>query len=422
MDVAEITKKQQQGPSRPLLQWVTLNTAPLGREFAGDETTGAIGVSVLQADRLERTIDVALESGRGLFIETEASRTQLDPDHPCRSERFKESELDWLEGQFRPGVDVLAADDRNDIVNRHLDAQVSRRSTILGSPLHRVVDGTSLSEARRAQLELDHDFAEQALARGAAHPTPQEGRERSIAVNVAVNGGEIAKGRAIAELVAAYKEFDEADIFFIWAWNFSPSETQYRALRYLCRLLQRESGKFCLLGGVNWLGEAALRNQVNAVCQGWGRGKLHFPPPEPPEEEVVKPGEEEKEKPGYAVRPFHPGLRGVTPAGEGGERVRRLLYLREPCSCGFHPPDEEPVSQPERHLHNLYWMRRLASEAVLREPGTATAEFGKILETVNRNRARYDLRALPIAWRTATRDPSDSARKHVPPALWLATG
>jgi hypothetical protein len=326
---------------------------------------GAIATSIRGAAHLENTISVVGEHGLGVFVDTEAWRTQLEPDDPARAEEFRRVGLDWTPNRrFVPSEATVSGADRNQIVASHRDTQVSAGGTLLVSPCHRVRETAPLSRGRRLDIALAHDFTALARSSGGAHPTPQGGLPRSVAVALAVDARTL-EPKVIEELIAGYREVD-ADLFWIWVWNFDPNGKQYGRVRSLAGGLQNASQTPCLLGGIGGLYEAALRNQVAAVCQGWGRSQLKFPPPDPPE--VV---EDEDEDAGWGVHVFHPGILGTTKIGVDkhgvdNEAPLRRLFRLQPCHCRHHRPDEVPAAQPDRHAHNRHCVeeargRRFAS-------------------------------------------------------------
>lgn len=294
---------------RPVVQWVSRATAPLARALPEAGPIGAIATSIRGAAHLENTISVAGEHGLGVFVDTEAWRTQLEPDDPARAEEFRRVGLDWTPNRrFVPSEATVSGADRNQIVASHRDAQVSAGGTLLVSPCHRVRETAPLSRGRRLDIALAHDFTALARSSGGAHPTPQGGLPRSVAIALAVDARTL-EPKVTKELIAGYREI-ETDLFWIWVWNFEPSGIQYDRVRSLAGGLQNESRTPCLLGGIGRLYQAALRNQIGAVCQGWGRNELPFPPPDPPE--VV---EGEEDDAGWGVHVFHPGILGTTKLG-----------------------------------------------------------------------------------------------------------
>ncbi|HWO15801.1 MAG TPA: hypothetical protein VNM89_03715 [Solirubrobacterales bacterium] len=403
--------------SRPLVQWVNHTTAPLGRDLPDGSPIGAIAASVLAAPAIEKTIIAANEAGLGVVFDPEAWLTQLDPEHPRRRGRFKHSDLNWLpRGVFDPERAVLSEADVNDLAARHRDAEVRAGATMPLSPVHRVQDSFTLGRGRRLDLDLAHEFCRLVRITGATHPTPGAGLPRRVAAGLAVDARDLhSSPRAHTNLVAAYSEVD-ADIFWIWVWNFEPSARQYQLVRFLARALQRKSGKLCLLAGIRGLWEAALRNQVGAALQGWGRGRLEFPPFEPPQPSIFD--EEEDEDPGWAVHIFHPVIRGAIPLGEAGEEIARFLFRRYPCDCGHHPRHQPPVGVRERHFHNRYCADQLGRAAIAGEPAGTTAELREVVALAASTREEVGMGRLHTAWSAAAKDPSDGSRIVVPADLW----
>lgn len=398
---------------RPVVQWVSRATAPLARELTEVGPIGAVATSIRGAAHLQNTITVVGGHGLGVFVDTEAWRTQLEPDDPARAEEFRRVGLDWTpKERFVPSEARMSGVDRNEIVARHRDAQVAAGGTLLVSPCHRVREGAPLSRGRRLDIDLAHDFTALARGSGASHPTPQQGLPRSVAVALAVEARSLELA-VINELIAAYREI-EADLFWIWVWNFEPSGRQYERVRSLARGLQNESETPCLLGGIGRLYEAALRNQIGAVCQGWGRNELPFPPPDPPE--TVE--DDEEEDAGWGVHVFHPAIRGTTKLGFENEAPLRKLFRLEPCYCGHHPPEEVPDAQPDRHAHNRYCVEQLSSAALQLEPERATAEFAEIVAAADELRARLELSPLRPGWRKGAEDDSEVPRVELPVDLW----
>ncbi|MGV1049209.1 MAG: hypothetical protein ACOYD4_11885 [Solirubrobacterales bacterium] len=353
-----------------------------------------------------------------MIFDSEAWVTQLELKHPRRDGRFKYTELNWLKGVFDPERMTLADADLNDLASRHRDIQIRGSASMLLSPVHRVADGFTLGEGRKGEIALTHEFCRLARVTGATHPSPGKNTPRRVAAAIAVDARDLHRSpRAISELVAAYREAD-ADIFWIWAWNFEPSARQYELVRFLARKLQRESGKPTLVAGLRGLWEAALRNQIGCALQGWGRGRLQFPPFEPPQPTIFD--SEEDEDPGWAVHIFHPAIRGAIPLGELGDEIARLLFRRYPCHCGHHPALAPPIGVRERHFHNRHCVNELGKAAIVGEPTETTAELKQIVSQASRLRSELDLGSLYTAWSKATTDPSDGSRILVPPTLWRA--
>ena len=404
--------------SRPLVQWVNHTTAPLGRDLPEGSPIGAIAASALAAGAIEKTLASANEAGLGVVFDTEASLVQLDPKHPRRAGRFSLTELDWLTGRFDPERMVLSEADRNELADRHRDAQARAGATMFLSPVHRVADGFSFGRGRQLDLDVAHEFARLSRVTGATHPTPGKGYPRRLAIAIAVDARDLHRSpRAVTELAAAYSEVD-ADLFWIWVWNFEPSAQQYRLVRFFARKLQRESGRPALLAGIRGLWEGALRNQVAAALQGWGRGRLAFPPFEPPQPTIFD--EEEEEDPGWAVHTFHPVIRGAIPLGELGDEVARLLFRRHPCDCDHHPRNQPPVSVRERHFHNRHCADQLARAAIHAPPAVTTAELREVVALASATRSELEIGKLYTAWGEATKDPSDGSRMPIPARLWRA--
>lgn len=412
--VSDDTKRN----SRPLVQWLNHTTAPLGRDLPEGSPIGAIAASVLAAGAIAKSVVAANETGLGVIFDSEAWVTQLPPSHPRRSGRFKATELNWLKGIFDPEQMVLSEADRNDLASRHRDIQIRAGATMLKSPVHRVPDGFRFGKGRNGELAVTHEFCRLARITGATHPSPGRNLPRRIAAAVAIDARDLhSSPRAITELVAAYREVD-ADLFWIWVWNFEPSARQYELVRFLARRLQRESGKPVLLAGLRSLWEAALRNQVGCALQGWGRGRLQYPPFEPPQPSIFD--EEEDEDPGWAVHTYHPAIRGAIPLGETGEEIAQTLFRRHRCRCGFHSAATPPVGVRDRHFHNRHCVDELGRAATTGLPAETTAQLQEIVALARRLRGDLKMGRLYTAWEKATTDPSDGERIVVPSTLWRA--
>ena len=266
--------------SRPLVQWIHRANPYLLESITREGPIGAIGVSILDAPRLDATIAAATARGLGTIVDTEPYRVQLEPKHPYRSSGYRAAGLEWLPKSFSPEGMILSAGSRNELLSLHRDAQAAAGATVFYWSGHHVHDSAPLSTARRQEVDFAADFLALAQASGATHPAPDSGLPRRVALGITVGSKEMSQ-RVIGELVSAYSQLGP-DVFWINCVNFSGSAEQYRALRYLARHLQRESGVRCLLAGLGTLWEGALRNQVAAACQGWGRGHLSYPPAPPP--------------------------------------------------------------------------------------------------------------------------------------------
>jgi hypothetical protein len=366
----------------------------------------------LDAPRLDAAIATATTRGLGTIIDTEPYRVQLEPEHPYRCAGYRAVGLEWLPERFSPEQMILSASSRNELLSMHRDAQAAAGATVFYWSGHRVHDSAPLSAARRQEVHLAADFLALARASGATHAAPDSGLPRRVAVGLTVESKEMNQ-RVIGEIVAAYSQL-KPDVFWINCLNFSASADQYRALRYLARRLQRESGVRCLLAGLGTLWEGALRNQVAAACQGWGRGHLNYPPAAPP---PPAPGEDRGAA--YGVPAFHPAIRGAVGLGQRFQVAANRLYQLHPCPCGHHPASSQPEGQRERHLHNRYWAEMLAEAAVAGEPFRTTEALGPVVDAAEALRQELELGRLPRAWRCASTDPSDGKRMTISSELWL---
>lgn len=398
--------------SRPIVQWLRRATAYLQEEIDRGGPTGAVGTSISDAGALDATLAAARGRGLGVVIDTEPHRVQLPADHRLRSDAFKGAGLDWLSERFDPDKQRLSAEGRSDLLARHRDAQAAGGATLFRWCGHRVTEGYELSPGRVAEHELAGDFLALARASGATHPAPGSSEPRGVAIGLSVDPRGLSQ-HAIIAIANAYAEFDP-DIFWIDVWNFAGSAVQYIAVRNLTRLLQRESGRPVLVCGLGSLAEAGLRNQVAAICVGWGRGELSYPPRTLPRPEPGK----SKGAP-FGVHDFHPAIRGAVSLRESFERAARLLYLRFPCECGHHRPSERPQGQHERMRHNAYWWERLGAGAIVGDPVSTTAELAKIVRNASVLRAELGFGKLMRGWGAATTDPSDGDRIEIAASLWL---
>lgn len=398
------------------MQWINANTAPLARDLDLDGSIGAVACSIHGIGYLSKTLEVVHKSGLGVVVETEAWRAQLDPADPRRTNDFGRRGLDPSPGkEFRPSSAKLNEADIDEIASAHRDVQVGAGATLLNSPCHRVREPVKLGAGRRLDLALAHEFVAIARASGADRPTPQGELPRRVAASLAVDGRNLSEG-LIAELVSAYSEVD-ADLFWIWVWNFQSSGSQYERVRSLAQRLQGVSGKPSLVGGLGRLAEGALRNQISAVCQGWGRNTLPFPPPDPPEP-TLGPHQDEDDEDGRGIHVFHPAIRGTTSLGKEAEAPLRMLFRIDPCPCEHHPADEIPAGQRERHFHNRYWAERLAATAVALEPVQAVVGFEEIVLSAEALRAELGLTRLRPAWRRIAVDQAEGTRIELSDDLW----
>lgn len=404
-------KKLANSGSRPLVQWLHSSNPYLVDDLTPDGPIGAIAVSAVDAARLDGAVANAGERGCGAVVDSEAYRVQLDPEHPLRA-AYRDAGLEWLKGVFDPAKMALTSEGRSELVSLHRDAQAAGGATIFLSPAHLVADSAPLNQARRRELAIQEDFVAIARASGAGHPAPQSPARRKIAVGLAVNGPDL-RPRVSGELASAYRDLD-ADLFWLSVWNFRSTRVQYEAVRYLARTLQRESGRPCLVAGIGALWEGALRNQIAAACQGWGRGTLRYPP-------IPRPAPPETEERGaaYGIPAFHPAIRGSVPLGDGYGEASALLYRRHPCPCDYHAAAVPPEGQRERHLHNRFWAERLCAGAIAGDPDVTTASLASVIEAAVQIRAELKLGPLPAAWRLAAAAPADGERIDVPAELWL---
>jgi hypothetical protein len=377
---------------------------------------GAIATSVIGAAHLGKTLAAARRDGRGVLVDTEAWREQLEPDDDHRGGEFRRLGLELdRKRRLRPSEDVLAPAARSELVARHRNAQIAARGSILLSPYHRVREEDALSRGRLLDLALAHEFVELAKTTGAVDGPSATG-ERSVAVGIAVNASTLTM-KGITELISGYREVG-ADLFWIWVWNFTSSRVQYERVHALATGLQAASTTPCLVGGLGRLWEAAMRNGVAAACQGWGRTRMRFPPPQPPES-VEGEGEDSEDDDGWGVHAFHGAIRGTTKLGSEHEEPLRRLFSEFPCECGHHIPDAVPHSQPERHAHNRADAEKLVREIVALGADGAREELREIVAEAESHRARLELEGLHRGWHAATELPAAAEAPALPPDIWL---
>jgi hypothetical protein len=327
--------------SRPLVQWIKSANPYVVESLRPDGPIGAIGISAVDAAQLDASIAAAGERGFGTVVDTEPYRVQLEPGHPYRSKTYRSAGLEWLEDRFDPGIMRLTSADQAELAALHRNVQAMAGATIFFWSGHCVSDAAPLTSGRRQELAIARSFLGIARASGAGHQAPQSGAPRSVAIGMCVDARYLSQ-RVSGELAAAYSELDP-DLFWISCLNFTGSAAQYGELRYLARLLQRRSGVPCLIAGLGPLWEGALRNQIASVCQGWGRGKLEFPPAELP---APLPGEERGSP--YGIAAFHPAIRGAI---QPGERYRQ--------TCTGQSFSRKQQSQPNLQKRLQGWARLL---------------------------------------------------------------
>jgi hypothetical protein len=413
-----VTKPTNAAPTepRPLVQWISRNTAPHGRDLDAASPIGAIATSVIGAAHLTKTLAAARKDGRGVLVDTEAWREQLEPDDDHRGGEFRRLGLELDRNRrLRPSEDGLAPAARSELVARHRNAQIAAGASILLSPYHQVREEDALSRGRLLDLALAHEFVELAQTTGAVGGRGITG-DRSVAIGLAVNASALTMA-GIIELISGYREVD-ADLFWIWVWNFTSSRLQYERVHALTTGLQATSAKPCLLGGLGRLWEAAMRNGVAAACQGWGRTRMPFPPPQPPES--AEGGDEDSEDgDGWGVHAFHRAIRGTTKLGPKNEEPLRHLFSEMPCECGHHIPDAVPYSQPERHAHNRADAEELVREIAARGADGARDELSEIVAEAESHRARLELGMLQRGWHAAAELPATAAAPALPANIWL---
>jgi hypothetical protein len=329
-----------------------------------------------------------------------------------RCDAFKGAELNWLDERFEPDSQKLSPESQSDLLARHRDAQASGGATVFRWCGHRVTEDYEMSPGREAEYELAGEFLALARASGATHPAPGSGQPRRVAVGLTIDPRNLSQ-HAIIAIAKAYANLDP-DIFWIDVWNFAGAASHYVIVRNLARLLQRESGRPVLVCGLGSLAEAALRNQVAAVCVGWGRGELSFPPRVLPRPEPGK-----TKGASFGVHDFHPAIRGAIPLPEPFERAARQLYMKFPCDCEHHIPTERPQGQHERMRHNAVWSERLGARALVGDPIATTAQLVGIVQEARSLRAELGFGKMKTAWKAATTDPSDGERIEVASSLWL---
>lgn len=398
---------------RPLVQWINRNTAPHGRELDPDSPIGAIATSVIGAAHLGSTLAAARADGRGALVDTEAWRSQLEPEDPQRGGEFRRLRLELDPARsLRPSHDTLAESDRLQLLVAHRNAQVSLGASILLSPYHRVREEAPLSSGRRLDLDLAHEFGALVAATGATEAPGVAGR-RSIAIGIAVDARRLSPA-VITELIAGYRDVS-ADLFWIWVWKFTSSAVQYEQVQALAGGLQLATGIPCLLGGIGRLWEAALRNGVAAACQGWGRTEMHFPPRDPPQSLM---GNDDDDG-GLGIHVFHRAIRGTTNLGREAETPLRQLFAEVPCECGHHTAAAMPESQPERHAHNRACAEQLTSEIAALGTEQASGELPEIVAVAEAHRERLELGALPRGWHAAAETTVAAEQVPLPVDLWL---
>ena len=413
-----VTKPTNAAPTapRPLVQWISRNTAPHGRDLGSESPIGAIATSVIGAAHLGKTLAVARKDGRGVLVDTEAWREQLEPDDDHRGGEFRRLGLELdRKRRFSPSEDALAPAARSELVARHRNAQIAAGGSILLSPYHRVREEDALSRGRLLDLALAHEFVELAETTGAVDGPGTTG-ERSVAVGIAVNASTLTM-TGITELISGYREVDP-DLFWIWVWNFTSSRLQYERVHALATGLQAASATPCLLGGLGRLWEAAMRNGAAAACQGWGRTRMPFPPPQPPES-VEGGGEDSEDDDGWGVHAVHRAIRGTTKLGPEHEDPLRRLFSELPCECGHHIPDAVPHSQPERHAHNRADAEELVREIAALGADGAREELGEIVAEAESHRARLELGVLHRGWHAAAELPAAAEAPALPADIWL---
>jgi hypothetical protein len=401
---------------RPLVQWISRNTAPHGRDLEPASPIGAIATSVIGAAHLGNTLSAARRDGRGVLVDTEAWREQLEPDDDHRSGEFRRLGLELDPNRrLRPSEDALAPAARSEFVARHRNTQIAAGGSILLSPYHRVREEDALSRGRLLDLALAHEFVELAETTGAVGG-PGTSRERSVAVGIAVDASTLTMA-GITELISGYREV-RADLFWIWVWSFTSSKLQYERVHTLATGLQAASSTPCLVGGLGRLWEAAMRNGVAAACQGWGRTRMPFPPPQPPGS-VEGGGEDSEDDDGWGVHAFHRAIRGTTKLGPEHEEPLRRLFSELPCECGHHIPDAVPHSQPERHAHNRAAAEELVREIAALGADGAREELGDIVAEAESHRARLELGVLHRGWHAAADLPATAEAPAVHADIWL---
>lgn len=396
---------------RPLVQWISRNTAPHGRDIDPDSPIGAVATSVVGAEHLRSTLAAARKDGRGVLVDTEAWREQFEPEDPQRAGEFRRLglELDH-ERSLVPSRDALSPANRSELLTVHRNAQIAAGATILLSPYHRVREEAPLGRGRRLDLDLAHEFAALAAATGAIQPGTGK-PPRGVAIGIAVDAQRLDPA-VIAELIAAYREV-RADLFWIWVWEFTSSAAQYERVHALASGLQGASETPCLLGGIGRLWEAALRNEVAAACQGWGRARIPFSSADPPP--AVS---REDDRPGWGVHVFHPAIRGTTGLGREAEEPLRRLFAELPCACGHHTEGEVPESQRDRHAHNRACAEKLTSEIAALGFERARGELTGILAEAEARRVRLELRKLERGWHAAAQTPPASVLPTLPADIW----
>lgn len=131
------------------------NTAPHGRDIDPDSPIGAIATSVVGAEHLRSTLAEARKDGRGVLVDTEAWREQLEPDDPQRAGEFRRLDLgSIITIAWRPVATSYLG-----LTARSCSPPIEMPKLLLGetillSPYHRVRAEAPLGRGRRLDVTL----------------------------------------------------------------------------------------------------------------------------------------------------------------------------------------------------------------------------------------------------------------------------
>jgi hypothetical protein len=375
-----------QGPS--FVPWLADHQAAL-LDSLDREVVGAVASSLHHASRNSAALIRARgELGLGLMFDLEDWRIQLPLDHPKRKP-LQALGLD-TERVYRPDDHVVSEEAARRRAAAALGAQTAAvNPTIFTTPAHWLSHSQTgrgrENELRimRATVELFHDRALDQPAPGDARA-----RRRGLFGTILIDVGRLT-GPDISWILEAHDEI-EVDGFLVWIVNFNKGLSQARAADELLHGLQARSLRPVVGGGLSHFHVAELARGLAATCSGPQRSEYRLPPAEAP----VPTGDEDP--PGRAIHVYHGAVLGCFGLSEADAARRRQAFLRFPCPCGHHRPQQPPDTYEEIVAHNAYWLSREAADA-LRGPAAAALLAARV-PTTRETRRSLGMGRLSACW------------------------
>ncbi len=363
----------------------------------------AIAIRLANAPFVAEMIADARKEGLGVYLDGEAWRNQFPPEDGNRTNRFQMMPYCFGVDVLDPESTAFSAEAIVEYATSYLLWQDRHHGTILATPGH--IGRSSTGQARQLDLRLAEAAIRIFNELGLRQPDPATptGSESSLFATISLNARTM-QGEECAVLVDMYAHLD-VDGFIVNIFNFEDGKGSYATVRELTMALQAASGKPVILSGAGHLWQASLAGGLAAVVAGPERMKLTYAT-QPFEEGS---DDEEKGAP-FGVCLYRREILGMIELGKKGDLKIARSFKRWPCKCGFHEPDAEKLSKPERLRHNVHALMRDARTAVSGDHRAATKRLAHRIETVRRNRKKLGVAELPAAWSVVS-DPAANSRK-----------